>query len=107
MSVLSDLATVIGSDAFNAVAPVITATLADIHANPAVWTNPVTAPVKLIAVQAQLVAALPTAQNSAVVDVTAFLTAFWTKLGADLAAKAAAAKASLTPSSTTAPAAAS
>lgn len=95
MSTLSDVATVIGSDAFNVVAPIITSTLADIHANPAVWTNPVSAPVKLVAVQAQLVAALPSAQNTTVMDISALLIAVWTKLGADLAAKAAAAQASL------------
>ena len=97
MSTLSDIATVIGSDAFNVVAPIITGTLVDIHANPAVWTNPVSAPVKLMSVQAQLIAALPTMQNIGVMDVSALLIALWTKVGADLAAKAAAAQASLNP----------
>jgi hypothetical protein len=95
MSVFSDLATVIAADAFAPVAPIITSTLLDIHANPGVWTNPISAPIKLISLQAQLVATLPTAQNLAIGDITNFLTAFWMKLGADLAAKAAAAQANL------------
>jgi len=97
MSVLGDIATVVASDGFSEIAPVITAALADIHANPAVWTNPVTAPLKLVKLQADLAAALPNAQNVSVADAAAAVSGLWAKLLADLAAKAAAAQADLAP----------
>jgi hypothetical protein len=106
MSVLGDLATVIASDGFSAVAPVITAALADVHANPDQWTSPISAPLKVLKLQADLAGALPGAQNVSVADAAAFLSVFWAKVLADLAAKAAKAKASLTAANAT-PAAAS
>lgn len=94
-SVLGDLAIVVASDGFTALAPVITAALADIHANPASWTNPISAPLKVIKLQADLAGALPAAQDVSVADAAAFISGFWSKVLSDLATKAAAAKAGL------------
>lgn len=95
MSVLGDIATVIASDGFSQIAPVITAALADIHANPGEWTSPVSAPLKVMKLQADIAGALPGAQNVSVADAAGLVSGLWSKVLADLAAKAAAAKAAL------------
>lgn len=95
MSVLGDIATVIASDGFSQIAPVITAALADIHANPGEWTSPISAPLKVMKLQADIAGALPSAQNVSVADAAGMVSGLWSKVLADLAAKAAAAKAAL------------
>lgn len=93
MSTLSDFLAVVASDGFSKLAPVITSTLADIQANPHQWTDPLTAPLKVVKFQADLAGALPNAQDVSVADAAGLVSGLWSKVMADLAAKAAAAKA--------------
>lgn len=104
-STLKSLAVIIASDGFTQIAPVITAALADIHANPQSWVNPLTAPLKVVKLEADLAGALPAAENVSIADAADFVAGFWTKILADLATKAAAAKAALNPAPAAAPAA--
>ena len=45
-TVFEQLATLFGNEAFQAINPIVVATLADIEANPQAWLNPLSAPIK-------------------------------------------------------------
>jgi hypothetical protein len=83
-TIFSQIAELAGNDVFTAVVPVINSALADIEANPAEWTNPVTAIAKGNAFLANLVATLPTIENNAVTGAGQLVQAVVTGLAAKL-----------------------
>lgn len=86
--VFSQLAALAGQDVFTNVVPLISATLADIEANPASWVNPATAIIKGNQFLANLTATLPTIETSAVTGAAQLVGAIITGLNAKLAAAA-------------------
>jgi hypothetical protein len=82
--VFSQLAALAEQDVFTNAVPVINSTLANIQANPAQWTNPLSAGLLANQFLVNLTATLPNLQNSAVTGaaqlVGAILTAVNTKL---------------------------
>jgi hypothetical protein len=82
--VFSQLAQLAQQDIFQNAVPVISSTLANIQANPAEWTNPLSAGLLANQFLVNLTATLPNLQNSAVAGaaqlVGAILTAVNTKL---------------------------
>lgn len=85
-TIFSQLAALAGEDVFQNVVPVINSALADIEANPATWTNPATAIIKGNAFLANLLATLPTIENTAVTGAAQLVGAVITGLNAKLAA---------------------
>src|SRR5579863_8727381 len=94
--VLSQIGSLLAEEAFQAFNPVIGATLADIAANPSEWTNPATAAVKGAAAVANLTAALPTLEGSAVTGAAQLVATLWNAVGTKVTPVA-------TPPATTAP----
>lgn len=94
-TLLKSFGDILLNDAYKAFNPVIGPALADIAANPAVWTNPVTATVKGMAVVAQLAAAVPTLESTAVTGAAQLVGSLWAEIGAQFAAQAATAQAAV------------
>lgn len=88
-TLLKSFAQILLNDAYKAFNPVVAPALADIAANPAVWDNPMTGAVKGMAVVAQLAAAVPTLESSAVTGASQLVGSIWTEIGAQFAAQAA------------------
>jgi hypothetical protein len=84
-SIFAQVALLFTDDVYKAINPVIASTLADIEANPGLWTNPLTAPIKGAAAVAALLGVVPNIEMSAVHDAAALVAAMWTHVGADLA----------------------
>lgn len=80
MSFFSDLVTVLQQDLAKAVLPLLSADLLDVQKNPADYLNPLTAPIKLIKLQADLMSALPTLNAQAVSDVAGLLLTYVQKI---------------------------
>lgn len=87
--VFSQLAILVGEDVFTNAVPVINATLANIAANPAQWTNPLSAALLANSFLAQLTATLPVMEQSAVTGAARLVGAVLTAVNAKLTAAAA------------------
>ena len=87
--VFSQLATLAGEDVFTNAVPVISATLSSIEANPAQWTNPLSAALLANSFLAQLTATLPAMEQSAVTGAAQLVGAVLTAVNAKLTAAAA------------------
>lgn len=102
MSFFSDLGNVLQQDLAKSVLPVLVADLQDVQANPQLYLNPVTNPVKIIKLQADVLNALPTLESGIISDVAGMLVTYVQKLQQPTA-RAVAAKPAI-PVPTTAPA---
>lgn len=87
-NIFAQLAELAASEAFPPVLSLVTATLADIEANPQEWVNPASATVKGTAFVANLVATLPTIENAAVPAAAQLVSAIFTTLSAKLVSAA-------------------
>ena len=88
LQVFSQLAALAEQDVFTNAVPVINSTLANIQANPAQWTNPLSAGLLANKFLVDLTATLPTLENSAVSGAAQLVGAILTAVNAKLTAAA-------------------